>query len=88
MNDKPAPLTPRDLFQEQLATREDVRRLHPLLSLLDEEPTEGSPLDEIKALLTAILEAMRHQSETLGRLDAACTSASPLRPLAASTSAG
>lgn len=88
MTDKPAPLTPRDLFQEQLATREDVRRLHPLLSLLDQEPTELGPLHEIKALLTAILEVMRHQSETLSRLDAACTSASLPQPSVASTSAG
>ncbi|MEE1657868.1 hypothetical protein VB618_16835 [Microvirga sp. CF3062] len=87
MTDKPAPLTPRDLFQEQQATREDVLRLHPLLSLLEEEPTEGSPLDEIKALLTSTLDVLRHQSEILARLDTAFARGSLPPPSAASTSA-
>jgi hypothetical protein len=58
---------PQTLLTATEATHDDVRKLHPLLSLLDETTPEGSPLDEIKRILGAILTALKHQQETQER---------------------
>lgn len=43
------------------ALQGDIRRLHPLLSLLDEsEPKEGGPIEQIQILLETIVTS-QHQ---------------------------
>lgn len=70
--ENPTPkLTPKDLFQAQEATREDVRRLHPLLTLLD-EPTDGNDsLDQITGVLSSIVSILDRHGRTLDEIKAA-----------------
>jgi hypothetical protein len=58
------------IFHEARCARQTSQELLPLLKLLQEDDGETqSPLDEIKSLLTAIVEILGHQNEILKRLD-------------------
>lgn len=58
------------IFFEARCARQTSQELLPLLKLLQNEDSETqSPLDEIKSLLTAIVEILGHQNTILKRLD-------------------
>jgi len=89
MTDKPAkPRSPGEaIYMEARGARTASEQLLPLLALLQEDETEtGGPLDELKAILTAILDGLRYQNGILERLDAAFASAQPSPRSGASTS--
>ena len=75
------------IYLEARGARTTSEQLLPLLALLqeDENETDG-PLDELKAILTAILDGLRHQSKILERLDVAFASAQPSPGSSVSTS--
>lgn len=55
------------------ATKTNTENLLPLLDLLKEpEGQTPSPIDELKSLLSAIIEILGHHTETLHRLESAC----------------
>jgi hypothetical protein len=71
---------------EARGARTTSEQLLPLLALLQEDKTEtDGPLDELKAILTAILDGLRYQNGILERLDAAFVSAQPSPPSDVST---
>lgn len=71
------------IYLEARGARTASERLLPLLELLQEDENEiDGPLDELKGLLIAMLETLRHQNGVLERLDAAFASAPPLSPSA------
>lgn len=57
------------IFHEAGYARQTSQELLPLLKLLQDDGETTSPLDEIKGLLTAIVEILGHQNEILKRLD-------------------
>lgn len=80
MTDKPRkPRSPQEaIYMEARGARKTSEQLLPLLTLLQEDENEtGGPLDELKAVLTAILDGLRHQNGILERLDAAFANAQP-----------
>ncbi|MGO4523492.1 hypothetical protein AB4097_01375 [Microvirga sp. 2MCAF35] len=73
------------IYREVRTARETTQQLLPLLTLLEDEETE-SPLDEIKALLASILEALHLQSEAIDRLASAYASGIQSEPFPGSMS--
>lgn len=60
------------IYFEARCARQSAQELLPLLNLLREEDGETqSPLEEIKGLLTAIIEILHQQNATLKRLNSA-----------------
>jgi hypothetical protein len=58
------------IFNEARCARLTSQELLPLLKLLQDEDSETqSPQDELKRLLTTIVEILGHQNEVLRRLD-------------------
>lgn len=75
------------IFFEARCARQTSQELLPLLKLLEEDNGETqSPLDELKGLLTAIIEILSNQNEILRRLDIGSGSAAPSSSLTPSTS--
>lgn len=82
-NRKPSPA--EAIYLEARSARQTSERI---LTLLDQpDDPETSPLDEIKGLLEAIVTALRHQSDVLGRLEAVSGSVPPPGLSQSSTSA-
>jgi hypothetical protein len=76
------------IYQEARCARETSQELLPLLKLLEADPKEGpSPLDELKGLLTAIVQILAKHGDILTRLGAVSSNALPSPESAASTSA-
>lgn len=73
------------IYMEARGGRTTSEQLLPLLALLQEDET-GGPLDELKAILTAILDGLRYQNGILERLDVAFATAQPSSPSSVSTS--
>ncbi|WP_316232942.1 hypothetical protein [Bradyrhizobium sp. SZCCHNPS2010] len=68
----PAATPGEAIYQEARCARETSQELLPLLQLLQESPDDGpGPLDELKGLLTVIVQILAHHTEVLDRLDAA-----------------
>ena len=68
------------IYMEARGARKTSEQLLPLLTLLQEDEDEnetGGPLDELKAVLTAILDGLRHQNGILERLDVGFANAQP-----------
>jgi hypothetical protein len=75
------------IFNEARCARQTSQELLPLLTLLQDDGGETqSPLDELKGLLTAIIEILGHQNEILTRLDIASGNAPQPSSLKPSTS--
>lgn len=67
-----------EILNVTTSTKANTERLLPLLALLNEPEGETpSPIDEIKALLRAIVEILKHQNEVLSRLESASVTAPP-----------
>ena len=70
MPEYPAKNPGEAIFFEARCARQTSQELLPLLKLLQEDDGETqSPLDELKGLLTAIIEILGHHNEILRRLD-------------------
>ncbi|WP_234822213.1 hypothetical protein [Rhodopseudomonas palustris] len=67
-----------EILSEARGARETSERLLPLLELLNDPEGEGRPIDELKALLTAIVEILGHHTRVLQRLESASVISSPL----------
>lgn len=66
------------IYFATLDAREFSENLQPLLQLLDETGSEGpSPIDELKGILTAVIEILAHQNQTLARIETMCAKISP-----------
>lgn len=65
------------ILTQATGAREASERLLPLLSLLDEQTGETSPLDELKGLLQAIVEILGHHTNALQRLESASVTTPP-----------
>lgn len=66
-----------EILNTTTITKANTERLLPLLDLLKETPGETSPIDELKGLLSAIIEILAHQNEALQRLESACATSPP-----------
>gem|GEM_PF-5604958 len=67
-----------EILNVTTVTKTNTERLLPLLNLLKEPNVEAHPIDELKALLQAIVEILKHQNEALHRLESACATPQPL----------
>ena len=59
------------------STKANTEKLLPLLDLLQKSEDETSPINEIKALLSALIEILGHHTATLQRLENASASGPP-----------
>jgi hypothetical protein len=66
-----------EILKEATGARQNSEQLLPLLDLLKEQEGETSPLDELKGLLSGIIEILAHQNEALARLESACATSPP-----------
>jgi len=66
-----------EILKEATGARQNSEQLLPLLDLLKEPEGETSPIDELKALLSAIVEILGHHTQTLARLESACATTTP-----------
>lgn len=58
------------ILKEATGARENTEKLLPLLDLLQEQEGEtSSPIDELKSLLSAIIEILGHHTNALQRLE-------------------
>ena len=58
-----------EILKQATGARTNSEQLLPLLKLLEEAEGETSPIDELKALLSAIVEILGHHTATLQRLE-------------------
>ena len=60
------------IFFEARDAKEYSRTLQPLLQLLDDQSDGPSPIDELKGILTAVIEILAHQNQALARIETMC----------------
>ena len=66
-----------EILNEATGARQAAQELLPLLDLLKDQDGETGPLDELKGLLQAILEILRHHQKALQRIESTLASAPP-----------
>lgn len=66
-----------EILNTTAITKANTEKLLPLLDLLQEPEGETSPIDELKALLSAIVEILGHHTNALARLESACAISPP-----------
>ena len=66
-----------EILKQATGARQNSENLLPLLKLLEEPEGETSPIDELKALLSAIVEILGHHTAALQRLESACAIVPP-----------
>ena len=66
-----------EILSVATSTKATTEKLIPLLDLLQKSEGEAGPVDEIKALLSAMIEILGHHTKTLQRLENASASGPP-----------
>lgn len=68
-----------EILNTTTITKANTEKLLPLLDLLKEDAGETSPLDELKGLLSAIVEILGHHTNSLARLESTSAMSPPSR---------
>jgi len=58
-----------EILKQATGARQNSEDLLPLLKLLEEPDGETSPIDELKSLLSTIIEILGHHTNALQRLE-------------------
>ena len=66
-----------EILNTTTITTANTEQLLPHPALSRHQRGETSPLDELKGLLQAIVEILKHQNAALARLERACATVSP-----------
>jgi len=66
-----------EILTEARGARKNSEQLLPLLQLLEETQSDTGPLDELKGILSAILDVLADQTRTLARIESAYSTPPP-----------